>query len=52
MLWINQNGDAYMAKGQQKSNREAKKSKKAKEAKSKPSNVYSQPAPTSKGPKK
>jgi hypothetical protein len=41
-----------MAKGQQKSNREAKKPKKAKDAKAKPANVYSQPAPTGKGPKK
>jgi hypothetical protein len=41
-----------MAKGQQKSNREAKKPKKAKEAKAKPANIYSQPAPAAKGPKK
>lgn len=41
-----------MAKGQQKSNREAKKPKKAKDTKAKPVNVYSQPAPVGKGSKK
>jgi hypothetical protein len=41
-----------MAKGQQKSNREAKKPKKAKDTKAKPANVYAQPAPAAKGPKK
>ena len=39
-----------MAKGQQKSNREAKKPKKDKAAKPKPGSAYSQPAPV-KNPK-
>ena len=41
-----------MAKGQQKSNREAKKPKKAKAPKLPAGSVYSKPTPVSKGPKK